>query len=106
VNVLDLLIPEPGAFYVMDRDYPDFERLHVLQHAGSFFVTRAKSNMDARRVYSAPSDRWDASRKALPTAREHLAAAVVDGRLYVIGGRWGGRGNLATVEMYDPAGSP
>jgi hypothetical protein len=57
VNVLDLLIPEPGAFYVMDRGYLDFERLHVLHLAGSFFVTRAKSNMDARRVYSAPTDR-------------------------------------------------
>jgi len=57
VNVLDLLIPEPGAFYVMDRGYLDFERLHLLHHAGSFFVTRAKSNMDARRVYSAPTDR-------------------------------------------------
>src|ERR671912_389253 len=54
VNVLDILIPEPGAFYVMDRGYLDFERLHVLHCAGSFFVTRAKSNMDARRVYSRP----------------------------------------------------
>jgi hypothetical protein len=52
VNVLDLLIPEPGAFYVMDRGYLDFERLHLLHCAGSFFVTRAKSNMDARRIYS------------------------------------------------------
>jgi hypothetical protein len=57
VNVLDILIPEPGAFYVMDRGYLDFERLHVLHCAGSFFVTRAKSNMDARRVYSRPADR-------------------------------------------------
>jgi len=57
VNVLDLLIPEQGAFYVMDRGYLDFERLHGLHHAGSFFVTRAKSNMDARRVYSAPTER-------------------------------------------------
>jgi len=45
VNVLDLLVPEPGAFYVMDRGYIDFERLHALHEAGSFFVTRAKSNM-------------------------------------------------------------
>jgi len=57
VNVLDLLIPEPGAFYVMDRGYLDFERLHTLHRGGSFFVTRAKANMDARRVYSAPTDR-------------------------------------------------
>ena len=57
VNVLDLLLPEPGALYVMDRGYVDFARLHVLHQAGAFFVTRAKSNMDARRVYSTSIDR-------------------------------------------------
>ena len=57
VNVLDLLIPEPGAFYVMDRAYVDFERLYALSQAGSFFVTRAKKNINARRLYSAPTDR-------------------------------------------------
>ena len=57
VNVLDLLLPEPGAFYIMDRGYLDFERLYRLDQAGSFFVTRAKRNMDARRLYSAPVDR-------------------------------------------------
>ncbi len=57
VHALDLLIPEPGAIYVMDRAYLDFARLHVLHRAGSFFVTRAKSNMDAHRVYSATTDR-------------------------------------------------
>ena len=57
VNVLDLLVPEPGAFYVMDRGYIDFARLYVLHQAAAFFVTRAKSNLDARRVYSAPTDR-------------------------------------------------
>jgi hypothetical protein len=57
VHALDLLIPEPGAIYVMDRAYLDFTRLHVLHRAGSFFVTRAKSNLDAHRVYSAATDR-------------------------------------------------
>jgi len=57
VNVLDLLVPEPGAFYVMDRGYIDFERLHRLHAAGSFFVTRAKSNLKAQRRYSHPVDR-------------------------------------------------
>lgn len=57
VNALDLLIPEPGAFYVMDRAYLDFERLYSLSQAGAFFVTRSKKNTDARRVYSAPTDR-------------------------------------------------
>src|SRR3979409_580061 len=45
VNILDQLVPEPGAFYVMDRGYIDFERLGRLNDAGSFFVTRAKSNL-------------------------------------------------------------
>ena len=57
VNALELLVPEPGAIYVMDRGYVDFARLYALHQAGAFFVTRAKSNMDAIRVYSAPSDR-------------------------------------------------
>ena len=57
VHALDLLIPEAGAFYVMDRGYVDFARLHVLHLAGSFFVTRSKSNMDAHRVYSSATDR-------------------------------------------------
>jgi Transposase DDE domain len=57
VNVLDLLLPEPGAIYVMDRGYVDFTRLYLLHQPGAFFVTRAKSNIDARRLYSAPSDR-------------------------------------------------
>jgi transposase len=57
VNVLDMLAFEAGAFYVMDRGYVDFERLYALHQAGAFFVTRAKSPMNARRVYSAPTDR-------------------------------------------------
>ena len=57
VKVLDMLPIEAGAFYVMDRGYVDFQRLYALHQAGAFFVTRAKRNMDARRVYSAPSER-------------------------------------------------
>src|SRR5208283_3820714 len=74
VHALDMLIPEPGAIYVMDRGYIDFARLHTLHQAGAFFVTRAKSNLNpssgystgfaagtlaslAHRVYSAPTDR-------------------------------------------------
>ena len=57
VNVLDLLLPEPGAFYIMDRGYIDFARLYRLHQAGSFFVTRAKSNLKAQRRYSHPVDR-------------------------------------------------
>src|ERR1039457_2233342 len=57
VNILDQLIPEAGAFYVMDRGYIDFQRLYRLHQAGSFYVTRAKRNMDAQRRYSHPTDR-------------------------------------------------
>jgi len=57
VNVLDTLLVEPGAFYIMDRAYVDFERLYRIQVAGAFFVTRAKRNLDARRIYSSPVDR-------------------------------------------------
>lgn len=57
VHVLDLLAPEPGAIYVMDRGYVDFARLYRLHLAGAFFVTRAKSNLKAHRVYSAQTDR-------------------------------------------------
>jgi len=57
VTVLDLLLPEPGAFYVMDRGYQDYARFYALDQAGSFFVTRAKRNLDARRLYSAAVER-------------------------------------------------
>ena len=57
VNVLDLMIPEPAAIYIMDRAYLDFERLFTLHDSSAFFVTRAKANSDLRRIYSAPSDR-------------------------------------------------
>lgn len=56
-RALDFMIPEPGAIYVMDRAYVDFLRLHHLHLAGAFFVTRAKSNLDAHRVYSSKADR-------------------------------------------------
>ena len=57
VNVLDILPLEAGAFYVMDRGYLDFARLYSMHQAGAFFVTRAKSNFNARRVYSAKVDK-------------------------------------------------
>ena len=57
VNVLDILLIEAGAFYVMDRGYLDFTRLYKMHQAGAFFVTRAKRGMNAHRVYSANTDR-------------------------------------------------
>jgi len=52
VNVLDELIPEPGAFYIMDRAYLDFERLYILSQCMAFFVIRSKRNTKFRRLYS------------------------------------------------------
>ena len=57
VNVLDHLLPEAGAFYIMDRGFTDFSRLFRLHEAGSFFVIRGKSNLKAQRRYSHPVDR-------------------------------------------------
>ena len=57
VNILDRLVPEPGAFYVMDRAYLDFSRLHVLHLHGGYFVLRSKSNTKLRRILSRPVDR-------------------------------------------------
>jgi hypothetical protein len=57
VNILDELVPEPGAFYVMDRGYLDFERLYRLTRAAAFFVTRIKENVQLQRRYSHPVDR-------------------------------------------------
>ena len=57
VNILDILLPEPGAFYIMDRGYVDFGRLFTLHMAGSFFVIRAKSNTQYRRRHSHPADK-------------------------------------------------
>lgn len=57
VNVLDNLLPEAGAFYIMDRGFTDFARLFRFHEAGSFFVIRAKSNLKAQRRYSHPVDR-------------------------------------------------
>jgi len=57
VKVLDILIAEPGAFYIMDRGYLDFGRLFTLNQTGAFFVIRAKSNTQYTRRYSHPIDR-------------------------------------------------
>lgn len=57
VNVLDIIIPETGSIYVMDRGYVDFKRLYALHQASAFFVTRAKSNLRSQRRYSRPVDK-------------------------------------------------
>lgn len=57
INVLDQLLPEAGAFYIMDRGFTDFSRLFRFHEAGSYFVIRGKSNLKAQRRYSHPVDR-------------------------------------------------
>ncbi len=57
VNVLDVINFESNSFYVMDRGYVDYKRLYKIHIAGAFFVTRAKDNMNFRRVYSHPVDK-------------------------------------------------
>ena len=57
VNILDEFLPEPGAFYVMDRAYVDFERLFVFTLCSSFFVVRTKKNILLQRRYSHPVDK-------------------------------------------------
>ena len=57
VNILDILIPEPGSYYIMDRGYLDFERLYHLHQDKAFFVIRAKKNFRFRRLYSRTVDK-------------------------------------------------
>ena len=57
VNILDILVVEPGSFYVMDRAYLDFKRLHLLHQSHAFFIVRAKKNFDFRRLYSHKVDK-------------------------------------------------
>ena len=57
VKLLDLLLPEPGAIYVMDRGYLDFARLYHINRGAAFFVIRPRSNTKFRRLYSHPVDK-------------------------------------------------
>jgi hypothetical protein len=57
INILDELIPEAGAIYIMDRGYLDFERLYVLHQCASYFVVRARVNTQLKRLYSMPVDK-------------------------------------------------
>jgi len=59
VKILDQLTFEPGAFYVIDRGYLDFDRLYAIHQTSAFFVIRAKSNFRFRRLYSRPVDKSD-----------------------------------------------
>ena len=62
VNILDMLIIEPGSFYIMDRGYTDFDRLNHIHQAQGFFVIRGKSNLSFQRQYSRPVDKTNGFR--------------------------------------------
>ena len=82
VNILDQIVPEAGAFYVMDRGYLDFERLYRLTLAAAFFVTRTKENVLLQRRYSQPVDDSSGVRSdhtvilAAPGSIKHYPAAL------------------------------
>jgi len=57
ISILDQIVCQPGAYYIMDRGYLDFDRFYRIHLAGAFFVTRAKRNLDVRRLYSGPADK-------------------------------------------------
>jgi hypothetical protein len=97
VNALDLLVPEPGAYYVMDRGYLDYARLHTLHQAGCFFVTRARSNFKFKRVSSQPVDRkaglicdqivrlvWFYSKQGYPDRLRRIGLRDDEGRYLVL----------------------
>jgi IS4 transposase len=82
VNILDQLLPEAGAFYVMDRGYLDFERLYRLTLAAAFFVTRTKDNIQLQRRYSHRVDHTSGVKSdhtvvlATPGSAKHYPAAL------------------------------
>lgn len=57
VEILDMLIPEAGSFYIMDRGYLDFKRLYVFNQSAAFFIVRSKKNIQSRRLYSQHVDK-------------------------------------------------
>jgi IS4 transposase len=77
VNMLDEIVPEAGAFYVMDRAYIDFERLFMLTLSSSFFVVRTKSNVLLQRRYSHPVDKSTGVRSDQTVILSSFASASV-----------------------------
>jgi transposase len=76
VNILDQILPEPGAFYIMDRAYIDFERLYQLHLGAAFFVTRSKRNVLMERRYSRPVDKSTGLRSDQTVILTTLASAT------------------------------
>ena len=77
VNILDEILPEPGAFYVMDRGYVDFERLYGFTAASAFFVTRTKKNVLLQRRYSRAVDKSTGVRSDQTVVLTAIASAKV-----------------------------
>jgi N-acetylneuraminic acid mutarotase len=97
---------DPAAdTWARGADMPAPRAAHALAAVGDRVYAAGGVGPDSTQLwaYDPAADRWTILPVPLPTAREHLTAAALDGRLYVIGGRWGGLGNLPTVEVYDPA---
>ena len=76
-NILDEIVPEPGAFYVMDRGYVDFERLYGFTAASAFFVTRTKKNVLLQRRYSHAVDKSTGVRSDQTVILTAVASAKV-----------------------------
>lgn len=77
MNILDEILPEAGAFYVMDRGYVDFERLFVFTLSLAFFVVRSKSNVRLQRRYSHPVDKTSGVRSDHTVVLAAAASAKV-----------------------------
>jgi len=106
VHVLDELIPEPGAIYVMDRGYMDFERLHRFHQARAVYIIRAKKNLRHRRRYSAPVDRSTAlvcDQTILLTGRESADAYPDPMRRVAVRDENGKKLNFLTNDFTLPA---
>lgn len=80
VNILDILIKEPGSFYIMDRGYLDFERLYAIDQANAYFVIRAKKRLNAQRLYSRPVDKTKGLRcdQTIVLTGQHVAPTYPD----------------------------
>lgn len=84
-------------------DLPDGRAAHSMAEVGGkLYVVGGVPDATALWSYDPASNTWETGLAPMPTPREHLASAVVDGKLFVIGGRWDGVGNLAALEVYDP----
>lgn len=80
VNILDILIKEPGSFYIMDRGYLDFERLYAIDQASAYFVIRAKKRLQAQRLYSRPVNKTKGLRcdQTIILTGQHVAPTYPD----------------------------